>query len=101
MDVAPRRRRGWSSDSDSEWKPERVSPVGLRVWRVGREMGTAQLRIFFVCLVRVGRVWLADRGSESGFGFDSGRGLLEGFARAASGRGSRRRGERLPSSLEL
>jgi hypothetical protein len=66
-----------------------------------------------VRLVRARRAWLADWASgtefESGFdfefGLDSDRGRLEGFARGASGRssgrGSRRRGERLPSSLEL
>ena len=77
--------------------------MDLRVWRVGREMGTARMWIFFMWLARGRRAWLADRpsGSESGFDFDSGRGRLEGSARGASGRGSRRRGERLPSSLEL
>jgi len=91
MDVARRRRREWLCSGSA-------SLVGLLVLRFGPGRGTARLWIFWRL---AGRAWLFGRASGLRSDLGLGREQLEGFVWARSALRTRRRGEELPSSLEL
>ena len=95
MDVVRRRRKGWL--------PARVSPAGLQVWRVRREMGIAGRRISLRLGPAGGKAWPSglDSDLEFGFGVGLGTGLRERFAAGVFARSRRGREVRPRSVPEL
>jgi hypothetical protein len=102
MDVVRQRRKGWL--------PGQVSPAGLQVWRVRREMGTAaQLTSSQPEQPAVSMASPSDRDSDLGlglgfgacFGSGLGKALRERFALGVSARSQWRREVRPRSVSEL